>query len=290
MALVAYIVALAIFGVLGLVSFFVLNKKKKVLKSKKAILFYLLFAVLISAGGLVGYSPAIADSMTIFILLQVAYFGLGALASFMYRKYAPPADAGGRLDWGGVFFILVNAFLGMIGFALVYSYLASADLAPSYSLCVVPFVIPHFLNVAFKAFQAIPEDIHKIWYYPVHADEVDFDNVDTNNIYMLELEYSKNVDDPRLTNTRLRAPAGMNFGEWFRSFVENYNYKFDADPITFVNDDGTPQGWMFYIKQSLLRSPKYIDPENTIVGNGITEKHVIVAKRVGVIMEEEASY
>lgn len=287
MALVLYIVALAIIGVVALVSFFVMNKKKKVLKSKKAILLYLLFAVLISAGGLVGYSPAIADSMAIFILLQVAYFGLGFLASFVYRKYAPPAESGERLDWGGVFFILVNAFLGMIGFALVYSYFASQELAPYYSLCVIPFVLPHFLNVAFKSFQAIPEDIHKIWYYPLHADEVDFDSVDTSNIYMLELEYSKNVDDPRLTNTRLRAPAAMNFGEWFRSFVENYNYKFDSDPITFVNDDGTPQGWMFYIKPSLLRSPKYIDPDNTIVQNGITEKHVIVAKRVGVVVEDE---
>lgn len=288
MALILYIVALAIFGLAGLVFFFLQNKKNQVLKSKKAILLYLLFAILISAGGLVGYSPAIADSMSVFIGLQVVYFGLGALASAMYRKYAPPAEHGERLDWGGVAFILVNAFLGMIGFALVYSYFASASLAPYYSLCVAPFVIPHFLNVAFKSFQAIPDDIHKIWYYPVHADEVDFDNVDTSNIYMLELEYSKNVNDPRLTNTRLRAPAAMNFGEWFRSFVENYNYKFDSDPITFVNDDGTPQGWMFYVKPSLLRSPKYIDPDNSIIGNGITEKHVIVAKRVGVVVEDEA--
>lgn len=282
--MIAYYIGVAVFALVSLVGFHFYNAKSKVLSNKKAILFYLLFSIIISLGGFIGYSAEGATSMLYFLLLQAGYFGLGTLAAWCYRRYAPPPQDG-KLDWGGVFFVLINAFVGMIGFTLIYSYFSPTPLAPYYSLSVLPFVLPQALNIAFKSFQAIPQDIHKIWYYPVHADEVDFDKVDTSNIYMLEMEYSKTVNDPRLTNTRLRAPVAMVFGDWFRSFVENYNYKFEADPIDYMNEDGTPQGWMFYVKPSLLGRAKYIDPEKSIADNQIKETHTIIAKRVGLIEE-----
>ena len=276
---------LAVVGLVSLVSFFIINKRNQLLSNKKVVLYYLGFSLLISLGGFIGYSPATADSMMYFILLQLSYLGLGMLAMYLYRRYAPPPEEG-KHDWGGVFFVLVNAFIGMIGFTLIYYYFSRSVLSPYYSLCVLPFVLPQFLNTAFKAYQAIPQEIHKIWYYPLNAHEIDFEHIDTTTIYMLELEYSKVMNDARLTNTKLRAPVAMNFGDWFRSFIENYNHKYDSDPINFLSEDGTPQGWTFFVKPSLLGTSKYIDPDRTIAENKISEKNIIIAKRVGMVDQD----
>src|SRR5690606_5647719 len=139
---------------------------------------------------------------TYFILLQAAYAALGFLAYWLYKKFAPAELSEGR--FAGVFFVLTNCFLGIIGFTLVYRYYSGSDLAPWYALCVLPFLLPQFLSTAFRAYREIPQEIHKVWYFPLHAEPVDYDNVDTSTIFMLELEYSKSVNDPRITNTKLR--------------------------------------------------------------------------------------
>lgn len=287
--MILFIVAFALITILSLVGFFVANKKSQALNklnNKRAILYYLLFAIVISAGGLIALSLSAARSMTFFILLQVGYAGLGYLASYLYKKNAPVEMTEGR--FAGVFFVLANAFIGMIGFMLVFELFDPSGVAPWYSFCVLPFVLPQFLATSFSAFRSIPQEIHKVWYFPLHADEVDYDQIDTSTIYMLELEYSKSINDARLTNTKLRAPVAMKFGDWFRSFIENYNYKYESDPIQYMNDDQTPLGWIFYTRPGgLLGKSKYIDPDLTITENNINEKYVILAKRVSHVEEEE---
>ncbi len=287
------IIAFVLLTIIGLIGFYInLSRKKAVgtlLSNRKFIFFYLLFGVVISCGGFIGMAQEASRSMTFFVLLQVGYAALGFLASWLYKKNAPDDIPQGR--FAGVFFVLANTFLGMIGFALVYHYTNPNGLAPWFAFCVLPFVLPEFLSTAFKQYLAIPQEIHKVWYFPLNADPVDYDNVDTSTIYMLELEYSKSINDPRITNTKLRAPVSMKFGDWFRSFIENYNYKYESDPIQFVNYDQTPLGWMFYTKSKGLAKAKFIDPELTIADNKITEKDIILAKRVGMVEEqEEASY
>jgi uncharacterized membrane protein len=291
--MVPAIIAFVVLSILGLIGFYINSRKQKavgqLINNRKVIFAYLLFGIVISTGGFVGMSPTASRSMMYFFLLQAAYAGLGFLASWLYKKYAPAEVSEGR--YAGVFFVLANTFLGMMGFALVYNYYSPGGLAPWYALCVLPFVLPQFLSTAFSAYRAIPQEIHKVWYFPLHADEVDYDNIDTSTIYMLELEYSKSINDPRITNTKLRAPLAMKFGDWFRSFIENYNYKYENDPIQYMGDDQTPLGWMFYTKASALGTAKFIDPDLTIAENKITEKNIILAKRVGVVQEEaEAAY
>lgn len=280
-----YLVPFGIFSVLSVVIFFIINKKAQALKNKKAIFFYLIFSVLLGSGGLIALAPAAARSLTVFIGLQLAYAGLGFLASWLYKKNAPASLS--QYRFGGVCFILANAFLGMFLFTLIYNYFSPGGLAPFFALSILPFVLPEFMSASFASYRTIPEEIHKVWYFPIHADEVDYDNINTDVIYMLEVEYSKNINDGRLTNTKLRAPIEMNFGDWFRSFIENYNYKFESDPIQYLNYDQTPLGWMFYIKPSALSRTRYIDAELSIAANKISEKDIIIAKRVGLVEEEE---
>lgn len=258
------------------------------MSNKKVILFYLAFGILLSLGGLIGMSVTASRSMLNFILLQLAYAAFGYLASWLFKKNAPAEMQEGK--YAGVWFVLVNAFLGMVGFTLIYWYFTRADLSPWYALCILPFVLPQFLNAAFRAYIEIPQEINEIWYFPLHADEVDYDKIDTSTIFMLELEYSKSINDPRVTNTKLRAPVAMKFGDWFRSFIDNYNYKFENDPIQYMNEDQTAMGWIFYVKPSFLGGTKFIDPELTISGNKIIEKNIIMAKRVGIVAEPENDY
>lgn len=288
--MVPAIIAFVVLTIAGLIGFYInLNRKKaagQLLSNKKFIFFYLLFGIVISCGGFIAMSPTASRSMSFFLLLQAGYAGLGFLASWLYKKNAPEELSQGR--YAGVFFVLANAFLGMIGFALVYHHYSPTGLAPWYALCVLPFVLPQFLSTAFRAYLDIPQEIHKVWYFPLNADPVDFDNIDTSTIYMLELEYSKSVNDPRITNTKLRAPVTMKFGDWFRSFIENYNYKYESDPIQFTNYDQTPLGWMFFTKAGALGKSKFIDPDLTIAENRISEKDIILAKRVGIVAEQAA--
>ena len=294
MGFIIYIILLVIIAIVSCVGFFVLNKQNQVLSGKKAIFYYLAFSVVILLGGFIALLPSAATSMMYFLLLQVVYLGLGYLASIAFRKNVLGEFNSGTTS--GIFFILGNAILGMIGFTIVYHYFAppantavdSLGLAPYYALSVIPFVVPYFLSTAFARYRAIPQEIFKVWYFPMHADEIDFENIDTSTIFMLELEYSKSVGDPRLINTKLRAPVAMNFGDWFRSFIENYNFKYDSDPIHFLQEDQSPQGWMFYVKPSFLGTAKFIDPDLSIAQNKIIEKNIIIAKRVGIVEEEPA--
>ncbi len=280
-----YLIPFGVFSVISMVMFFIINKKAQALNNKKAIFFYLAFSLLIAVGGLIGMAPGASRSMPVFFGLQFGYLALGYLASFLYKKNAPASLS--QYRYGGVCFVLANAFLGMLLFTLVYYYFSPGELAPWFALAVVPFVLPEFLAASFSAYRSIPEEIHKVWYFPIHADEVDYDNINTDVIYMLELEYAKSINDSRLINTKLRAPVEMKFGDWFRSFIENYNYKYESDPIQYLNYDQTPLGWMFYIKPSALSRTRYIDPEQTITENKISEKDIIIAKRVGMVEEEE---
>lgn len=276
--------AFALLSVLALVGFFISTKKSAALgklSNKKAILFYLSFGIVLSAGGLIGMSPMASRSMVWFMLLQLAYAGLGFLAAWLFRRYAP--EEAGRSKGEIIFFVLANALLGMMGFTLVFHYFDPSGIAAWFSFCIIPFLLPAFISVSFALFREIPQDIHKVWYFPLDADEVDYDHVDTSVIYMLELEYSKSINDPRLTNTKLRAPVSMKFGDWFRSFIESYNYKHEEDPIQYSYSGEEPHGWIFYVKPSMLGSARFIDPDQTIAENKISEKNVIQAKRVAFV-------
>jgi hypothetical protein len=280
-----YLIPFGVFSAISMVMFFIMNKKAQALNNKKAIFFYLAFSLVIATGGLISMAPAASRSMPVFFGLQLAYFALGYLASYLYKKNAPASLS--QYRYGGVAFVLANTFLGMLLFTLVYYYFSPGELAAWFAFSVLPFLLPEFISTSLNTYRSIPEEIHKVWYFPIHADEVDYDTINTDVIYMLELEYTKNINDGRLTNTKLRAPVEMKFGDWFRSFIESHNYKFEADPIQYLNYDQTPLGWMFYIKPSALSRTRFIDAELSITDNKIGEKDIIIAKRVGLVEDEE---
>ena len=245
------------------------------------ILSVLLIAVAMSAMGFLGMAQSTTSSLTFFYVTQVFSIGLGSLICYLLTNNFFGELAYEKLNKVLLVFAITTA--GMAGFTLIFDHFSTSDLAPYYSASLITFIIPQCLAVCLETFINIPQEIYKIWYFPFEEREVDFDKIDTSNVFVLELEFSKSVNDNSLVNSKAKAPLGMLFGDWFMSFIENYNQKFDRDPIQYLNSDNMPDGWIFYVKPSFLGVPRYIDPDVSIKENKISEKNVIIAKRAGSI-------
>lgn len=275
-------------GLITLIIFFIIQGTQKEVKNKKVLLINLLFALIITLFGCIGLIKTIEDtdsSRWWFVALQLVFLILGSVFYFLLQK-----DFFGKLKsqvLSHILLLVSNVALGFVGFSLLFSYFLDNELGFYYALSSFVFFIPYGFMFTFNLLVSIPPEIHKIWYYPLDMAEPDFDNIDTNNIYLLELELLKSPGDDSMKNylqlTTVRAPVNMIFGEWFRYFINNYNYKFEENPIRFLDKSGEPHGWIFSTKpQSLWKSKKYIDPDLTIKNNKLTDKTVIVAKRVEV--------
>jgi hypothetical protein len=279
-----YVIIAAILGVTSFVVFFVLNGTREGLQPRKIFLSSLLFVLLIGACGLLGLIADADDNTWWLVGLQALYTLFGILFNFLLQ-----VEYFGKLNNPGLssaMLLAANMFLGAVVFVLVYTHFSPGGLSVYYSLSVLCFPIPYLFIMTFRIFASIPPPIYKLWYYKPDSDEPDFDDIDLNNIYLLELEFSKHHDDANLKNYKARAPIDMIFGEWFGSFVKNYNYKFEEEPIEYMDrSNKKPYGWIFFTKpKSSWESSKYIDPDLTIKSNRLTEKTIIGAKRVEVMI------
>jgi Type VI secretion system, TssN len=279
MMIINYLIFPIIMAVVSAIVFFVISKKNKVLSSKKVIFTFIGVGLLLSLFGAIAYFPKVSQSITYFFLMQLLFLGLGFLVSYFWNKNSGDMIPNSKGKWIGVFFIIVNMLIGMIGFALIFHYFNDSGLAPFYAMCLIPFILPQLINTVYQSYLAIPNDIYKVWHYPVYSDDVNTDEIDPDKAYMLEFEYTTSPDSA-YTNTKIKAPIEMRFGDWFQAYIDYHNNKFDNNQIQFTNEDGTPQAWMFYERPSFFGTARYIDPDVTIVDNKISEKKVIIAKRV----------
>jgi hypothetical protein len=279
-----YVIITAIFGVTSFVVFFAFNGTRDALQPRKILLSSLLFVLLIGACGLLGLVPDAEANTSWLVGLQAIYLLYGiAFQILLHWEFF------GKLNKPGLssaFLLVANGTLGAVVFTLTYEHFSPGGLSVYYSLAVLCFAIPFLFMATFRIFASIPPPIYKLWFYQPDSDEPNFDDIDLNNIYLLELEFSKQHDDPSLKNYKARAPIDMVFGEWFGSFVKNYNYKFEEEPIEYM-DKSTKRayGWIFFTKpKSTWATKKYIDPDLTIKSNRLTEKTIIGARRVEVMI------
>ena len=273
-------IILAIVFAIALVVYYVMNSGNATLSNKRMIWTLLGIAASITLFGLLGLVPNIEDSIGWFILLQAVFLGLGILSVYLFSK-----DFFGEFKYkiaSEITILVFNVILGIIGFTLLFNFLNKSDLGFSMATSAICFLIPYCVIWSFKILASIPQEIFKVWYLNEDAAEPDFDKINVRKIFLLELELMKNVNAAELTNIKVKAPIEMKFGEWFQSFILNYNGKFDDDPIQFQYLDGESMGWVFHTKPSFFKSKKFIDANLTIEQNHLSEKIAIIAKRVQV--------
>jgi len=269
-----------LFAIFFLSTLIIVYLKKTVtnFKSNRIAIGALLFSLVITCGGLYGFSDSIFNGFSFYLLICVIYLLLGVLITFMFKKdYFEITKYKLMIE---ILVVLVITSLSYFAFSLVFDFTNGLDLGGIYAKSVFFFVIPYFFMLALDTFLRIPTSIYKVWYVNEFAEEPDFDKVNIRNIYLLSIDLMKDVNQNKTTNIRVKAPFEMKFGDWFQSFLVNYNEKYTESPIQYKFLDGTSMGWVFYTKPSIFKSKKFIDANKSIVHNKLNEKLTIVATRV----------
>ena len=261
----------------------VLNKKNRIMGSRRLVVTLLLSGL---ALGLPGFLGALGLQFMPwgYLLAQLAYLLLGIAAVMLLSRHMPEAvtERKGMLVLFGVIVGLLGVYLFQLAFnffnGLQYGWLAATS--------VLVFFVPPVFWWAYIAMIAIPSEIYTVWYYPEKAPPLDMYDVDLDRLKVLEVELFKGAADPSPLKVKVKAPPDMNFGEWFKKFIDDYNLKFPRNGIHFVSEEGEAYGWIFYLKPSFFRRKQYIDPALSVAGNQVKEKHTIFARRVTRLQHE----
>ncbi len=254
-----------------------LNKQKQDFKSLKLILTSLLFVLIHLLTGFVGMITSVLPFI-IYIGIQILSLITGTI---FYHQILKPFYP--KFNFKGLStFILFLFVIGLsaVGFTFIFDIFNVSGLGWYYSSAFFAFVIPFFFYRTFEAIVKIPLPIFKVWYYPEYPAEIDLDDLDLNRVKVIELEFLKNLGETSTTNFKAKAPEELRFGDWFSMFIQNYNQKYEDNPIVIKDKTESPYGWVFYIKPGFFASKKFVDFDLTITQNLLTEKMVVVCRRV----------
>jgi hypothetical protein len=257
----------------------VMKKKNQLLGNRKLIVFLLLYSLLMAIPGFFGF---LENSFTpwYYMATQIIYLLMGIAFVHFYDHYIKK-DITQYKALFQLSVMLVIVLLGGYLFAVVYNLFNQAKNGYIAVTSMLTFFLPLVFYWTYAAFIAIPFEIYKVWEYPKGmVDEISFDGQDFNKLMVLELEFSRQPDDVDRLRVKAKAPADIPFGEWFRKFIDDYNYKFPNSTIVYRKDDGNMHGWVFYSKPSFFHRRRLLDPEQTISQNNIREHITITSKRV----------
>lgn len=258
--------------------FIVLNWGYNQLNVKKNIWTSLLIIFVLSIGGLFGLSDSLYDGFWFFIFIQLLALIIGFILNKLFLKnYFSSFNTKiiSEISYS-LFIVSVSYFL----FSFLFNYLSKTTLGYTYATSLLILIIPYFITLAFDHFIHIPASIYKVWYLNEEREEPDFDKINVRDVYLISLDLLKNVNDKGVSNIKVKAPLEMNFGDWYQSFILNYNEKFTDNMIQYKFLDGSSMGWVFYTKPSFFSGRRFIDPNKTITQNKLSEKVTIVASRV----------
>jgi hypothetical protein len=258
--------------------FIILNWGNSQLNVKKNIWTSLLIVFVLSIGGLFGLSDSLYEGFWFFIFMQILALLIGIILNKLFLKnYFSSFNTKIISEISYLLFIIsLSYFL----FSFLFNYLSKTTLGYTYANSLLILIIPYFITLAFDHFINIPASIYKVWYLNEEREEPDFDKINVRDVYLISLDLLKNVNDKGVSNIKVKAPLEMNFGDWYQSFILNYNEKFTDNMIQYKFLDGSSMGWVFYTKPSFFSGRRFIDPNKSITQNKLNEKVTIVASRV----------
>lgn len=263
----------------------VLNKKNRIMGSRRLVVALLLTGLALGLPGLLGLL-GLQFMPWGYLLAQMAYLLLGVTAVILLNRHLPETlvERKGMLALFGLIVGLLGIYLFQLAFnrfnGLSYGWLAGTSL--------LAFFVPPVFWWAYIAMTAIPSEIYTVWYYPEKAPLLDMYDVDLDKLKVLEVELFKGAADPSPLKVKVKAPPDMNFGEWFKKFIDDYNLKFPRNGIHFRSEEGEAYGWIFYLKPSFFRRKQFIDPALSVGKNQVREKYTIFARRVTRLQHEAA--
>ncbi|RYY18688.1 MAG: hypothetical protein EOO36_07575 [Cytophagaceae bacterium] len=270
---------LPILALLWAVGLVFINQKKRLLSGRQLLVLGLVFGLPMGLAGLFGLIDL--------AFMPWCYVALQVVALVMGIYYLREMDRLLGLDRRRqpLFVHLLTGVILLLGgyfFSLIFNALSTLHYGLWAATCVLPFYLPLLFARAFETLLLIPNQIRKVWHYPRHAPEVVLDDVDPYRLMILavQLQKSPGSGEPPV-KVKARTPQDLPFGVWFQKFIDDYNYKFPNEPIQTTNDHDVEYGWLFYaVKRSPVRLRRYIDADLSIAANKLTERSLVVAKRV----------
>ncbi len=274
------VIVLLVLGIVLILIYKYLTSGNPALSRRKNLGTGFLFSVLLGLPGLLAFLFFDSNITWFYIGTQLWVLALGWFFwNMMKRSFSPYYNKAAITEW---VFMLIPLVFGSLIFVYLFLLFNNNNILWWFATAYLCFFIPYLIDLAFNKFAMIPPEIYKVWYYPSDFEEPDFDRMDLNKMFLLDIEFSKNPSDVAISNFKAKAPLQMNFSDWFVSFITNYNMKFDDSQIQYSSYDGDPHGWIFYTKGNFFTGKKFIDPDITIQANKLKEGVVVVAKRVEV--------
>ncbi|ATA90330.1 hypothetical protein CAPN001_15020 [Capnocytophaga stomatis] len=254
----------------------VVAKKQQLLSDKKAVLYILLTGVMFSSLGVLGYLQV--DFMPYgYIGLQIFYLILGYFnyqLLFVYFKNLK-RDFFGRV----ALILLIQIILSGSIFSFLFNLVNDFKYGVWASTCLLSLlVLPLFVHTV-STYLKIPVEIYKMKIYNPNQKGVLIPPIGNEGLLVYEIEIYKNSHDSEPTRLKAKSTKDMIFGDWFELILSDYNGRKFSAPIEYY-DTENPYGWIFYTKPSFFLPRKYIDPDLSFRENKLSEKHVIVSKRV----------
>jgi len=256
----------------------VIAKVNPLLSNKQLIIFTLVNALVVGIPGLLGISGN-DFSPWYYLVAQLIYLFIGIGFMKAYNRYFHEKVK----MYKTLFQVLLLSTIMVLGgftFALIFNWLSNIHNGYVAASCILTLPLPLIFYWTYIAFIDIPFDIYNVWQYPMGSAEINFDGLDFNKLMVLELEFGKRPDDLDRLKVKAKAPADMPFGEWFKKFIDDYNYKFPNQSIVYTDKQGEPHGWIFYVKKSFFHKKRLLDPNLSVEQNRIKEHITIISKRV----------
>ncbi len=247
---------------------------------QKSTLIYIIFSIIFFAVICVAAHPMIiGQPFTLLICLQAYFLLLGAAHIYFMNQYLSWSGQTGSL-WPELFFTLLLSLFGAIVFLLCYPMFNKDKMGTLMTGSILFFIVPYVFYQAYRSAVAIPPKILKEWFYPVGEEIDEPEDSKLRNMLVISFEFEKRANDGTLTNFRAKAPAQMDFGQLFYYFLNDYNEKNPSGKVQYVDNNGSPYGWVFYKKNDWYHFlTRYIDAEKTVSGNSIKENDVIICSR-----------
>jgi len=146
------------------------------------------------------------------------------------------------------------------------------------AMSTMGFFVPWFSEKVLESALSLQPKKYKLWFWPKDYKEKQ-PTWNRDLVVFADLTFIRDVDNPVLTEVKVKLPQEALFGEMIYLFIQDYNN--NRSPEAPIKDLWSPDGdmgWLFYVPGK-LGSRDYIDPDLTVGENPITENCTVIFER-----------
>jgi hypothetical protein len=264
-----------------------IRRNQPAIKIKVIIIYVLLCSLCLAIPGFFGFSKNLFNPYW-YLISQAIYLLLGIFhVNLMHRFFRKHIQSFGLSVLFESVLSITCVLLGAYLFVLIFTWISKDQGYPVMSsTSALIFFVPMVFHYCYIQFISIPVDIYKTWRYSPDQKPPDFEGADFDRLMVLNVELSKNLEDANRFRIKAKTlPTGVTFGDWFFRVVDDYNHKNPKSIIHLSDEARESYYWIFYTKKSFFSFRKYIDFDQDINTNSISENEVVICKRV--IQHEE---